>query len=281
MFDVALLGTLLFRSFPKYISKRSLGRWIPSVSYNLRRGGHVLIDRGDAPGAVATIHELGRRVQAGGVSAVIFPEGTRSRAGELREFRRAGTLALLEAAPDVPVVPITIDQSWRLLAHNMLPIPWGVRVRVRIGEPIARRPGDATALVARVRGEPDLRDAEAGLRARGAPDVLALRADLLVAADVEAAFATVGRRWGALNALVCAAGPTSAGTLEELSDADWLHAFDEGVLRAVRCVRAALPLLRKARFARIVTLGATSTRHQNPRLIGYTAAKAALVSVSK
>src|SRR6266446_4909396 len=131
------------------------------------------------------------------------------------------------------------------------------------------------------RSEPDLRDAEEGLRAKGAPDVLALRADLLVAADVEAAFATVGRRWGALNALVCAAGPTSAGTLEELSDADWLHAFEEGVLGAVRCVRAALPLLRKARFARIVTLGATSTRHQNPRLIGYTAAKAALVSVSK
>jgi len=131
------------------------------------------------------------------------------------------------------------------------------------------------------RSEPDLRDAEEGLRAKGAPDVLALRADLLVAADVEAAFAVVGRRWGALNALVCAAGPTSAGTLEELSDADWLHAFDEGVLGAVRCVRAALPLLRKARFARIVTLGATSTRHQNPRLIGYTAAKAALVSVSK
>src|SRR5207247_9379682 len=124
----------------------------PSPPSNPGRGGHVLIDRGDAPAAVATIRELGRRVQAGGISAVIFPEGTRSRAGELREFRRAGTLALLETAPDVPVVPITIDQSWRLLAHNMFPIPWGVRVRVRIGEPIARRPGDATALVERVRG---------------------------------------------------------------------------------------------------------------------------------
>src|SRR5439155_223222 len=47
MFDVALLGTLLFRSFPKYISKRSLGRWIPSVSYNLRRAGHAtaLVER--------------------------------------------------------------------------------------------------------------------------------------------------------------------------------------------------------------------------------------------
>src|SRR2546426_6551926 len=139
--------------------------------------------------------------------------------------------------------------------------------------------GCRVAILART--EADLRDAEAALRVKGARDVLALRADLLQAGQVDAAFQAVERRWGALHALVCAAGPTTAGTLEELSDRDWLHAFDEGVLGAVRCVRAALPLLRKARFARIVTLGATSTRHQNPRLIGYTAAKAALLSVSK
>jgi 1-acyl-sn-glycerol-3-phosphate acyltransferase len=39
MFDIPILGALLLSHFPKYISKRSLGRWIPSVSYNLRRGG--------------------------------------------------------------------------------------------------------------------------------------------------------------------------------------------------------------------------------------------------
>jgi 1-acyl-sn-glycerol-3-phosphate acyltransferase len=148
MFDIALIGALLFWNFPKYVSKRELGRWIPSVSYNLRRGGHVLIDRGDAPGAVAAIRGLGARLRDG-VSAVIFPEGTRSRRGALGAFRRTGTVALLEAAPDVPVVPLVIDESWRLLAHNMLPVPWGVRVRVHIGEPIARRAGDdADALLA-------------------------------------------------------------------------------------------------------------------------------------
>src|SRR4029077_3511517 len=92
MFDIPILGSLFFSNFPKYISKRSLGRWIPSVSYNLRRGGHVLIDRSEGAAAVAAIRELGRPVPAGSGSAVIFPEGTRSRAGELREFRRAGTL---------------------------------------------------------------------------------------------------------------------------------------------------------------------------------------------
>jgi 1-acyl-sn-glycerol-3-phosphate acyltransferase len=147
MFDIPILGALLFSNFPKYISKRSLGRWIPSVSYNLRRGGHVLIDRSDGPAAVGAIAELGARVRRGGVSASIFPEGTRARQGELGQFRRAGLMTLLEQAPDTPVVPVTIDQSWRLLAHNFLPVPWGVRIRIRIDEPIARRPDEDRALL--------------------------------------------------------------------------------------------------------------------------------------
>jgi len=154
MFDIPILGRVFFWNFPKYISKRSLGRWIPSVSYNLRRGGHVLIERSDAPSALAAIRELGRRVRAGGVSAVIFPEGTRARRGALGDFRRAGTLALLDEAPETPVVPVTIDESWRLLAHGFLPIPWGIRVHVTVGAPLARHPGeDRQALIDRVRDE--------------------------------------------------------------------------------------------------------------------------------
>jgi len=154
MFDIPILGSLFFSNLPKYISKRSLGRWIPSVSYNLRRGGHVLIDRSDAPAALEAIRELGRRVRAGCASAMIFPEGTRARVGELGRFKPAGTLALLEEAPDTPVVPVAIDESWRLLERNFLPVPWGVRVRVHIGDPIAPRTGeDGVELLERVRAE--------------------------------------------------------------------------------------------------------------------------------
>jgi len=153
MLDIPILGTLFRRSFPKYISKRSLGRYIPSVSYNLRHGGHALIDRGDTGGSIEVIRRLGERVHRQEVSAVIFPEGTRARQGQLGDFRRGGTLALLEAAPDAPVVTVTIDESWKLLRHNMLPLPWGVRVRVAVAEPIARRPDeDREALIERVRG---------------------------------------------------------------------------------------------------------------------------------
>jgi 1-acyl-sn-glycerol-3-phosphate acyltransferase len=154
MFDIPILGSLFSSNFPKYISKRSLGKWIPSVSYNLREGGHVLIERSDAPTAVAAIRDLGRRVARRECSAMIFPEGTRARRGELGAFKPAGTLALLEEAPDVPIVPVAIDESWRVLRHNYLPVPFGTRVRVYIGNPIARVPGeDPRALLARVRDD--------------------------------------------------------------------------------------------------------------------------------
>ncbi|HWP66368.1 MAG TPA: lysophospholipid acyltransferase family protein [Candidatus Limnocylindria bacterium] len=156
MFDIPILGSVFFSNFPKYISKQSLGRGIPSVSYNLRRGGHVLIDRRDGPAAVAAIRELGRRVAAGRCSAMIFPEGTRARRGHLGPFKAAGLMALLEEAPDVPVVPVAIDESWRLLRHNYLPVPWGTRVRVHVGAPIHRRRSeDRRALVEQVREQID------------------------------------------------------------------------------------------------------------------------------
>jgi 1-acyl-sn-glycerol-3-phosphate acyltransferase len=142
MFDIPILGALLFTNYPKYVSKLELSHWIPSISYNLRRGGNALIDRADREQATRAIRELGEQVQARNVSAVIYPEGTRARGGALGAFKPAGALALLEAAPGLPVVPVAIDESWRLLRFNLLPVPFGTRVRVRIGAPIERRPGE-------------------------------------------------------------------------------------------------------------------------------------------
>jgi len=154
MFDVPIFGGLLFTNYPKYVSKRSLGRGIPSISYNLRVGGNALIDRDDRAQAQAEIRALGARAQERGVSVVIYPEGTRSRDGAMRPFRPGGTLTLLSAAPRLAIVPATIDGSWRLLRHNLLPVPFGVTVRVRFGEPIERRADeDPGEIVERVRGE--------------------------------------------------------------------------------------------------------------------------------
>ncbi len=154
MFDVPIVGALLLTNFPKFVSKRELARFIPSISYNLRRGGNALIDRGNRGQALEAIADLGRRAERRGVSVVIYPEGTRARGGELKVFKPAGTLSLLEAAPRLPVVPLAIDGSWKLLRHGMRPIPFGTRVRVRIGDPLARAEGeDGEALLGRAEAE--------------------------------------------------------------------------------------------------------------------------------
>ena len=82
---------------------------------------------------------------------MIFPEGTRARRGEIGAFKARGTLELLRAAPNTAILPVAIDGSWQLLRHNLLPVPFGVRVRVWIAAPIDRQPGeDPEALMRRV-----------------------------------------------------------------------------------------------------------------------------------
>lgn len=154
MFDIPIVMAFLFTNYPKFVSKRELARWIPSVSYNLRRGGNALIDRANRRQAVGVIRALGKLVQERGVSAVIYPEGTRARRGEMRPFKPAGAIALLEAASALAVVPMAIDESWRLLTHNLFPVPFGVRVRVHFGTPIPREgAGDSGSMLARAQAE--------------------------------------------------------------------------------------------------------------------------------
>ncbi len=98
---------------------------------------------------------------------------------------------------------------------------------------------------------------------------------------MDRAFEEIGERFGAVNALVNAAGPAGIGRFPDLSDETWLSTFDMGAMTMVRCVRAALPLLRKAEWARIVNVSAHSTRRQKPILAAYTASKAAVTSIGK
>jgi len=116
----------------------------------------------------------------------------------------------------------------------------------------------------------------------GSPDAVGLVADTGDDAQVQRVFARVGERWGGeLNILINAVGPSVQGTFDDLTDDQWRTAIDEGALGMVRCVRAALPLLRAAEWARVVNFAAQSTQRQSPRLSAYTAAKAMVTSVSK
>src|SRR3984957_5349732 len=141
--------------------------------------------------------------------------------------------------------------------------------------------GARVAVMARATDAPE--ETAARLVDLGSPDAVGLVADLTCRADVDQAFVDLAARWGMLHALVNAAGPVDVGIgdFETLSDEEWAGTFEIGVLSAVRCVRAGLPLLRAAPWARIVNVSAHSTKRQSPTLVAYTSAKSALTSLSK
>jgi 3-oxoacyl-[acyl-carrier protein] reductase len=140
--------------------------------------------------------------------------------------------------------------------------------------------GARVAVVGRTRASLD--SAVTDLTSRGSPDALGLAADIGDAGEVDQVFAELGQRWnGELNVLINTVGPGAPGSFEVLTDEQWRQAVEEGVMGMVRCVRAALPLLRNAQWARIVNFSAHSTQRQSVMLPAYTAAKSMLTSVSK
>lgn len=130
------------------------------------------------------------------------------------------------------------------------------------------------------RGADALDDAVAILRDAGAPDAVGISVDMADASSISAGFESVAQRWGRLNSLVHTIGPGD-GYFEDMDDAQWEETFALGTMSGVRSIRAALPMLQAAEWGRIVTLSAHSIQRQNPRIVAYTASKAALSSVTK
>ena len=122
-----------FRKYhPKFISKSSLGKGIPSISFNLRHGGSVLIDRENAALAIKKIKAFGEQVQNNRWAAVIFPEGTRSKDGRIKKFYTRGLMTLFEHIPDATIVALSINNSWKLAKYQYFPIPIGIKVNLKV-----------------------------------------------------------------------------------------------------------------------------------------------------
>ena len=119
--DIPMIAWLLKRHHPKYVSKDSLAHGIPSISYNIRNGGSVTIDRKKPAEAVEKIRKFGEYLAQHNRAACIFPEGTRAKDGQMKPFKSKGLLQLLDAMPNALVVPVAITENWRLEQHNFMP----------------------------------------------------------------------------------------------------------------------------------------------------------------
>ncbi|MCG8311341.1 MAG: 1-acyl-sn-glycerol-3-phosphate acyltransferase [Cytophagales bacterium] len=123
--------------FPKFISKIELGKGIPSISYNLRKGQSALIDRKNRSQAIKEIIKLGRHIEANNYSACIFPEGTRSKDGRVKKFKVGGIETLLKTAPSAEVVPFAIHGN-HLLQLNGFPMGIGTKLSYTVLDPVSR-----------------------------------------------------------------------------------------------------------------------------------------------
>lgn len=134
--DVATLSWYLRKFHPKFVAKKELEKGIPSVSFNLRHGGSALIDRSNPKQALTTLKKLGQLIEKKTYSAVIFPEGTRSRDGYPNKFSENGFKMLVKFAPSAVVVPVTINNSWKFSQYGGFPLKLGVHLTFDIHEPI-------------------------------------------------------------------------------------------------------------------------------------------------
>lgn len=130
LFDIPAMLVALPLPF-RMLAKASLFK-VPFMGWYMSRVGYIPVEREDPRRARRSLEEAGEKVRSG-TSVLIFPEGTRSPEGVVRRFKRGGFH--LAAAADIPLVPVSIRNSGRLLPRGSWHADPGV-IRVRIGTPL-------------------------------------------------------------------------------------------------------------------------------------------------
>lgn len=136
MFDIPPIIWYLRKHHPKFVSKIELGKGIPSISYNLRHGGAALINRKDRLQALKELITFSKRIHKNKWSAVIFPEGTRSRDGHPKKFATGGLKSIISYNKEAYIVPITVNNSWKIFKYGKFPFGIFSPLQVEVHAPV-------------------------------------------------------------------------------------------------------------------------------------------------
>jgi 1-acyl-sn-glycerol-3-phosphate acyltransferase len=121
--------------FPvRFLAKKSL-LWFPIFGWVMYFSGHLLIERQSTKSAFGSLKKASSLLQKG-ISIIVFPEGTRSPDGEVKEFKRGAFL--LAQHSKFPVVPVSIIGTYEMLPRKGWCL-WPGNVYIRIGETIRTR----------------------------------------------------------------------------------------------------------------------------------------------
>jgi 1-acyl-sn-glycerol-3-phosphate acyltransferase len=116
----------------RWVIKKEL-RKIPLFGIAGKLGGNIYIDRSDTKGAYKNLKEAGK-ILVNGVSIIMLPEGTRSRDGNLREFKKGAFAMSLDLG--IPLLPVSIVDTRHILPPGTLNLFPG-RATLVIHEPVA------------------------------------------------------------------------------------------------------------------------------------------------
>ena len=112
--DIVVYMRFLKQDAMKYMAKYELINHVPLVSVMLKTGDHCIVKRQNSPSqAMKAVDNFAIKVKKNGYIPVIFPEGTRSRDGDLRTFHSAGFRRFLNVAP-MPVAVCAIDGGYKI-----------------------------------------------------------------------------------------------------------------------------------------------------------------------
>ena len=136
MYDISPIMWYMRKHHVKFVAKQELAKGIPSVSYNLRHGGSVLIDRKNPRQALPAMMAFGEYIENTKRAAVIFPEGTRSKDGNPKPFKTKGLEILIKKAPSALIVPITVNNSWKMLRYGKFPMGLGNHIQFTVHKPL-------------------------------------------------------------------------------------------------------------------------------------------------
>jgi len=141
----------LERLFPRLrvVYKAEL-RKLPVLVWVFDAAGFVPLERGNPAQSRPAVDRAAQAIGDGN-SFVIFPEGTRSRTGELLPFKKGGFLMAIKA--QAPVVPVAVTGGRDAMKKGS-PLIWPVTLTIDLGEPIPSAGlavGDRDVLIGRVR----------------------------------------------------------------------------------------------------------------------------------
>ena len=117
----------------RWVSKREVYK-IPMVGRLLFMHGDIVINRSNPKEAMQFVHDQGMKWLKRGASVSIFPEGTRSKDGEIHGFK-AGAFILAKDA-GVPILPVVIDGTDRIIRKGWL-MNWRTRVTIKVLPPVS------------------------------------------------------------------------------------------------------------------------------------------------